>query len=67
MQLAEKAHEYLSPAGWIFIEIGADQKDSVEQLFMNHSSGAYEEVKVEADWSGRPRVLQARKVRGIDE
>lgn len=67
VQLADKAHEYLSPAGWIFIEIGADQKDSVEQLFMNHSSGAYEEVKVVADWSGRPRVLQARKVRRIDE
>lgn len=61
-QLADVVHEHLCPDGWLFMEIGAEQKDKVEKMFSEHVSGAYEEVKVLDDWSGRPRVLQARKL-----
>ncbi len=50
----------LKPGGWLFMEIGADIGDPVEQIFM--ASGYYEQVKIEPDWAGKPRVLQAKLV-----
>lgn len=62
IKLADSGHKHLNSGGWMFIEIGDDQSEDVEQLFMSHKSRAYEKVEVLPDWSGRPRVLQARKV-----
>jgi release factor glutamine methyltransferase len=58
-QIAIGAEGFLQPGGWIFLEIGADQKNSVTALFKD-SGRQYDEVRVIDDWSGRPRVLQAR-------
>lgn len=58
-RIAVGAEEFLQPGGWIFLEIGADQKNAVTALFKD-SKRRYDEVKVFDDWSGRPRVLQAR-------
>jgi methylase of polypeptide subunit release factors len=63
-ELARTAHRFLRPQGWLFVEIGADQKEKVESLFLSNSGGNFEKVKVVADWAGRPRVLQARKTGG---
>lgn len=49
----------LAPRGWLFMEIGADQKEYVMEMFQSH--GLYESVKVYNDYSGLPRVLQARR------
>lgn len=57
-RIAAEAHAFLCPGGWLFLEIGADQKMAVEALF--RSSSHYGEVRVIDDWSGRPRVLRAR-------
>ncbi len=58
-QIAVRAEGFLQPGGWIFLEIGADQKDTVTALFKD-SCRQYDEVRVIDDWSRRPRVLQAR-------
>lgn len=52
---------HLKPGGWLFMEIGADIQEPVEQVFC--LSGRYEQVSVLPDWAGRPRVLQARLIR----
>jgi release factor glutamine methyltransferase len=49
---------HLKPGGWLFMEIGADIEESVMSVF--GSVGRYGQVKVVQDWSGRPRVLQAK-------
>ncbi len=48
----------LQLSGWLFMEIGADIGKETEQVFLE--AGGYEQVRVVADWAGRPRVLQAR-------
>ncbi|MDH3328730.1 MAG: peptide chain release factor N(5)-glutamine methyltransferase [Desulfobulbaceae bacterium] len=62
-KLADHVFEYLVPGGWLFIEIGADQKESVYAIFAGHASDAYECVEIINDWSERPRVLKARRKR----
>lgn len=58
-RLSGQGQAYLMSGGWLFLEIGAEQENAVLDLF--GSLHAYEEVVVHKDWSGRPRVLQARK------
>jgi len=58
-RIAVEAQKFLQPGGWILLEIGADQKDAVAALF-GAPERQYEQVSVIDDWSGRPRVLQAR-------
>lgn len=59
--LASQVPEYLLPGGWLFLEIGAQQKKPVQSLFADHAEGAFDEVEVIPDWAGRPRVLKARR------
>jgi release factor glutamine methyltransferase len=61
VRIASEAHAFLQPGGWLFLEIGADQKEAAETLFRS-PPGHYSEVRVVDDWAGRPRVLQARYV-----
>lgn len=63
-QLARQAYAFLLPGGWLFVEIGADQETEVLGLFTGEAARSYEQVAVLRDWSGRPRVLQARKPDG---
>lgn len=58
-RIAAEALTFLRPGGWLFLEIGADQKATVEGLFQTLCRH-YTEVRVIDDWAGRPRVLQAR-------
>ncbi len=58
-QIAVEAEKFLQIGGWIFLEIGADQKNAVTQLFQAPER-SYGEVKVIDDWAGRPRVLRAK-------
>jgi release factor glutamine methyltransferase len=60
-RLAAKGHHYLMPGGWMFIEIGAGQKDEVYTFFTGETETVYDRVEVLSDWAGKPRVLQARK------
>jgi release factor glutamine methyltransferase len=58
-QIAIEAEKFLQPGGWIFLEIGADQKSAVMRLFQAPER-SYDEIRVIKDWAGHPRVLQAR-------
>jgi release factor glutamine methyltransferase len=60
-RIASEAHAYLRPGGWLFLEIGADQKEAAKTLFQS-LHGHYSDIRVIDDWAGRPRVLQARYV-----
>jgi len=60
-RIAADAFAYLRPGGWVFVEIGADQGEAVMALFGSKTS-SYDQVGVINDWTGRPRVLQARRI-----
>ncbi len=60
-QICTVVPAHLKPGGWLFMEIGVDIQEPVEQAFS--LSGRYEQVSVLPDWAGRPRVLQARCIR----
>lgn len=59
-RIAAEAFAFLRPGGWLFIEIGADQGPAVATLFGSKTT-PYDQVGVINDWTGRPRVLQARR------
>lgn len=63
-QLAGQGHAFLQAGGWLFVEIGSDQEAEAYALFAGQAEKKYERVEVLRDWSGRPRVLQARKAGG---
>jgi len=65
-RLADQVPAHLLPGGWLFVEIGADQKEAVHDIFSGHGSGAYECVEVLDDWAQKPRVLKARKRKAVD-
>ena len=50
----------LRPQGWFFMEIGADQEEEVGRIF--DKTGSYDSFTVFADYAGRSRVLQARRL-----
>jgi release factor glutamine methyltransferase len=52
------AHEYLSPGGAIVLEIGADMRPAVAELFA--CSGGYGRASVYRDYAGKDRVIAAR-------
>lgn len=58
-RIAVEAEGFLQPGGWILVEIGAGQGSAVTALF-SAPERHYHQVRVIDDWSGRPRVLQAR-------
>ena len=59
--LADQAFRYLVPGGWLFVEIGSDQGEKAYKLFAEHAGNEYEHVAILPDWSGRQRLLQARR------
>lgn len=59
-RIAAEASAFLRPGGWLFMEIGADQGAAATTLFDSNKT-SYDQVRVVNDWTGRPRVLQARR------
>jgi release factor glutamine methyltransferase len=56
--IVASAPSFLMAGGWLIMEIGHDQGDSVQQLLSSFS--AYEAVSVTRDYSGLDRVVRAR-------
>jgi len=50
---------HLKDGGWLFLEIGFDQKDAVQALLVQ--SGHYDSVRVTKDYAGIDRVVAARR------
>lgn len=55
-RIASEAPRVLRPDGWVVVELGFGSLDHVRNLF-----GGWEEVRVEDDLAGIPRVLAARR------
>lgn len=54
------APAYLRPGGWLFMEIGADQQQTVGALL--HEAGhSFDQSDILLDYAGRPRVARARR------
>lgn len=56
---SQKAKEILNPGGFVCFEIGFDQKESVERIFLE--LGGFKEFKVGRDLAGRDRWISALK------
>ncbi len=56
--------QILRPGGELFMEIGADQGPAVKQLFSADKTGGqvFDRVEVLSDYTGRDRVLHARRM-----
>lgn len=52
--IISNAHRYLSPAGWLALEMGWDQAKAVESLAA--ATRKYESVRILKDYSGHDRV-----------
>ena len=57
MDIADKAHDFLSKGGYLFFEVGYDQAAHVEKILDNKG---YSEIKHVKDLQGIDRVVSAR-------
>nr|WP_320011815.1 peptide chain release factor N(5)-glutamine methyltransferase [uncultured Desulfobulbus sp.] len=57
-RIIAQAPKYLRAEGWLFLEIGSDQHQSVLNLLQAYPE--YEQAEVLCDYAGRPRVALAR-------
>jgi len=58
-KLIYQAHSRLTEKGWLLLEIGAKQSESVRAIMTN--SGFYDRIAVRADYAGLPRVIKGRR------
>lgn len=58
--LAHALDLLLRPGGYVFLEIGADQRNFIVELFQNRQ---YDSLVVLSDYAGLPRIFSARKHR----
>jgi len=58
-KLINQAPDYLKKKGWLLLEIGAKQEQSVRGLM--DESGFYDSIAMRRDYAGFPRVVRARR------
>ena len=58
-RIAQDLEKTLKSGGWFFMEIGADQAKEVTSIFKGIAS--YDNIAINNDYAGLPRVFQARK------
>lgn len=58
-KIIKRAHEFLEPNGYLFLEIGYDQKEEVIELIK--SEGKYKEIYSKKDLSGNDRIIICNK------
>ena len=59
-RIAADAHLHLKPDGWLMLEIGYDQGESLRELLAE--SGRYSDAEIIRDLAGRDRIVKCRKV-----
>ncbi|UCD83780.1 MAG: peptide chain release factor N(5)-glutamine methyltransferase [Deltaproteobacteria bacterium] len=58
-RIADQADRFLLPEGWLLLEVGEGQAEKVAGLLKE--SPRYQTPMIVKDYSGRPRVVKARK------
>ena len=58
-RIADQADRFLLPGGWLLLEVGEGQAEKVAGLLKESSH--YQTPMIVNDYSGRPRVVKARK------
>lgn len=58
-KIINQAPDYLKSNGWLFLEIGATQGSDVGKII--EAAGYYDNINIRNDYSGRPRVIKARR------
>ncbi len=59
-KLIYQAHSYLNENGWLLLEIGASQSESVQSI-MKTNDGSYSHIEVRTDYAGLSRVILGRR------
>ncbi|PKN19001.1 MAG: peptide chain release factor N(5)-glutamine methyltransferase [Deltaproteobacteria bacterium HGW-Deltaproteobacteria-6] len=59
-KLIYQAHSHLAENGWLLLEIGAKQSESVRAI-MSANAGFYDHIDVRADYAGLSRVIKGRR------
>lgn len=59
-RLAEDALGWIKPGGWLVLEMGAPQRDPIQELL---ETLRYEDIRIGVDYADWPRVASARKPR----
>lgn len=59
-KLIYQAPSYLNENGWLLLEIGAQQSESVRAI-MKNNDGFYSHINVRADYAGLTRVISGRR------
>ena len=57
--LAQQAHHYLEPGGWLALEVGLGQAEILQELLRD--TGAYDRLEIIRDYGGIDRVVRARR------
>lgn len=57
-RLVSQALEWLTPGGWLVLEMGAPQKNAVTEVL---TASGYEDVSVGVDYADWPRVAEGRR------
>lgn len=58
-KLVYQAQSYLKQKGWLLLEIGAKQSESVRSIMAN--TGFYDRIDIRADYAGLSRVIKGRR------
>lgn len=58
-RIIAQGHSLIRPGGFILFEIGMDQAEAITRTIETH--GGYDTLQVRQDYSGRDRVLSARR------
>jgi release factor glutamine methyltransferase len=58
-RIAEGSRDRLRPGGWLFMEMGATQRESLTAIL--EKTGAFDEIRFRADLAGLDRVVIARR------
>jgi release factor glutamine methyltransferase len=58
-KLSAGAHKYLAKNGWLLLEIGAKQEQTVQRIM--ETAGIYSNIEMRTDYAGLPRLIKGRR------
>lgn len=59
-KIINQAGDYLKSEGWLLLEIGQTQAAEIKKIA--ETAGKYKDIGIRSDYTGRPRVIKARRI-----